>query len=515
MTVRKAFFLGAQPESPLTGLPQSRYLQSSMTHSNLHSPVVKSLGVIVLAAGQGKRMKSSLPKVLHSIAGEPFLHLILLRLRETCPSSPVAIVVGHGREAVESSVRADPRFADMALTFVVQPEQLGTGHAVRCAMDSDWGKQFTGSSKAILVLPGDLPLIRREMLAELIQPLGRTSALRMLTTDLVEPTGYGRVIRRGTRGGVLKIVEEKDASARERLVREVATSIYCFAAGFLKSGLSKLRPTNAQNEYYLTDLVAMASRSKKGIEVLKWEQPEDLRGINDPWEWSEAGRILNRRIVREWARSGVYFRDPETVWIDSSVKFAEGVYVEPGVLFRGKTEVGSGAKIGPQCVLENATIGEGAALKAGSVIVDSVVGDQSQVGPYAHLRPGSEVGPQSKIGNFVELKKSRIGRKTSIAHLSYVGDAEVGSEVNIGCGFVTCNYDGQKKHKTIIEDRAFVGSDCQVVAPVTIGQGAYVASGSTVTENVEADALAIARSRQINKPGYARVIRGEMPSKEK
>ncbi len=459
-------------------------------------------------------MKSALPKVLHKLGGEAFLHLILLRLRESCPSSPIAIVVGHGRDLVEESVRSDERFSGMNLTFVIQGEQLGTGHAVRCAMESEWAKTHASKLKAILVLPGDLPLIRTEMLSELAQPLGRGSAMRMLTTELQDPTGYGRVIRRGTKGGVLRITEEKDASEREKRVREVATSIYSFQTGFLKSGLAKLRPYNAQKEYYLTDLVAMASRSKKGIEILKWDAPEDLRGVNDPWEWSEAGKILNRRIVKGWAKKGVYILDTESVWIESRVEISEGVRMDPGVILRGKSQIGVGASIGAHCVVENSKIGELATLKPGTVVMDSVVEREAQVGPYAHLRPGSEIGPQAKVGNFVELKKSKVGRKTSVAHLSYLGDAEVGADVNIGCGFVTCNYDGKSKHKTIIEDRAFVGSDCQAVAPVKIGRGAYIASGSTITTDVEPDALAIARSRQVNKQGYAKRLRGESPRQE-
>ncbi len=460
-------------------------------------------------------MKSLLPKVLHPVAGEPLLHLILLRIREACPSSPVAIVVGHGREQVENSVRADTRLASMDISFVLQSEQLGTGHAVRCAIESDWGKNHAVGQRPMLVLPGDLPLIRTEMVAELVQPLGRLSAIRMLTCILPDPTGYGRVIRRGTKGGVIRIVEERDASIREKAVREVATSIYSFQSGFLKAGLSKLRPSNAQNEYYLTDLIALGARNKKGIEVLQWDAFEDLRGINDPWEWAEAGRILNRRLVKAAARSGVYFRDPEAVWIDAQVSIEEGVWVDPGVVLKGATRIQKGAKIGAHCVIENSTIGTGAVIKPGSVISDSKIGDLAQVGPSAHLRPGSQVGPEAKIGNFVEIKKSTIGRKTSVAHLSYVGDAEVGASVNIGCGFVTCNYDGKSKHKTVIEDGAFVGSDCQTVAPLKIGRGAYIASGSTLTQDVEADALAIARTRQINKPGYAKIIRGEAPKKEK
>jgi bifunctional UDP-N-acetylglucosamine pyrophosphorylase/glucosamine-1-phosphate N-acetyltransferase len=428
---------------------------------------------------------------------------LLDRVREALPGAPIGLVVGHGRDQVEAAIHAYPGVNELNLTFIDQPEQRGTGHAARCAMDSAWGAEVVRKKIPVLVLPGDLPLVSAELIREVSETLGRSAWMRLLSCELPDPTGYGRVIRKGKTGPVLRIVEEKDASDRERLVREVGTSIYCFNSAFLKSGLSRLSTKNAQGEYYLTDLVAQASRAKKGVEVLVWPHAEELRGVNDLWELSEAGRLLNERCLRRWAKNGVKFVAPQSTWVESTVVFEGTAEVEPNVLLKGTTRIGDGARLGPHLVLKNVQVGPQAVVKAGTVAEDAIIGAQAQVGPYAHLRPGTRVGEACKVGNFVELKQTSLGKKTSVAHLSYLGDAEVGARVNIGCGFVTCNYDGKSKSKTVIEDDVFMGSDCQAVAPVKIGKGAYVASGSTITADVEAGALAVARSRQVVKPGYA------------
>jgi bifunctional UDP-N-acetylglucosamine pyrophosphorylase/glucosamine-1-phosphate N-acetyltransferase len=470
-----------------------------------------SASVIILAAGQGKRMRSSLPKVLHEIGGQPLLFHILARIRDAAAAVPVAVVVGHGRERVEKEIRG--AFADMDITFVHQAEQRGTGHAARCAMDSDWGEARVKEKSEVLVLPGDLPLIGREMIEQLLKPLGKGEVLRLMTTELADPTGYGRVVRRGKRGPVLRITEEKDANQREKEIREVAVSIYTFQASFLRFGLQRLSTKNAQAEYYLTDLIAQAARAKKKTDILVWPHPEDLRGINDPWELAQARRIMNEKTLRKWSLLGVKLCDLNNTWIDPSVELAQDVTIYPGAILSGKTRVAEGATIGAHCVLHNADIGPGANIKTGSVIESSRVGARAQIGPYAHFRPESQVGEEAKVGNFVELKKTTIGPHSSVAHLSYLGDATVGSRVNIGCGFVTCNFDGRvidgsRKHRTVIEDDVFMGSDCQTVAPVKVGKGAFVASGSTLTEDVPSESLAIARSRQVNKPGYAKKLKG-------
>jgi bifunctional UDP-N-acetylglucosamine pyrophosphorylase/glucosamine-1-phosphate N-acetyltransferase len=469
-------------------------------------------GVMILAAGQGKRMQSQLPKVLHEIGGEPMLFHILHRVRETAPDAPVAIVVGHGRETVESAVRAHAEFSKMKISFVHQTEQRGTGHAARCAMDSPWGEERIQEKSNVLILPGDLPLIPAQLMAQLLAPLGKAEVLRLLTCELPDPTGYGRIVRRGAKGPVLRIVEEKDANLRQKSIKEVAVSIYLFQAAFLRFGLHRLSNKNAQGEYYLTDLIAQAATAKKKTEVLIWENSLDLRGINDPWELAAARRILNETTLKRWSLKGVKVLDPITTWVDPSVELAPDVTLHPGVILSGRTRISQGAIIGPHVVLKDVEVGESSQIKTGTTGESAKVGPRVQVGPYAHLRPESVIGADSKIGNFVELKKTKIGEHTSVAHLSYLGDAVVGNNVNIGCGFVTCNFDGrviqgQRKHKTVIEDDVFMGSDCQTVAPVRIGKGSFVASGSTVTEDVPADSLAIARARQVTKPGYARKLR--------
>jgi bifunctional UDP-N-acetylglucosamine pyrophosphorylase/glucosamine-1-phosphate N-acetyltransferase len=299
---------------------------------------------------------------------------------------------------------------------------------------------------------------------------------------------------------------------KEKKITEVAVSIYLFDLKFLISGLPKLKTKNAQGEYYLTDLVALAAKSKKASARI-WDNADDVRGVNDLWELALAERVLQSRIVEAHARNGVRFLDPASVAVEASVRIGEGVRIHRGVVLRGSTRIGNRVDIGSNTVLRSVSVEDDVELKAGCYAVDSSIGVGAKVGPYAHLRPESHVGAGAKIGNFVELKKATIGENTSIAHLSYVGDAKIGKRVNIGCGFITCNFDGRtingsRKHETVIEDDCFIGSDCQAVAPVKIGRGAFVASGSTITKDVEPDALAIARARQENKPGYAKKLKG-------
>jgi bifunctional UDP-N-acetylglucosamine pyrophosphorylase/glucosamine-1-phosphate N-acetyltransferase len=457
-------------------------------------------------------MRSPLPKVLHEAGGQPLLFHILNRVLESAPRASVAIVVGHAREKVEAAVRGNSRYSAMEITFIHQAEQRGTGHAARCAMDSPWGAAMAKAKASVLVLPGDLPLMTSALVAQMFEPLGRSAMMRLLTCELTDPTGYGRIVRRGKKGPPLRIVEEKDANLREKQISEVGASIYLFNSAFLKVALGKLSNKNAQGEYYLTDLVALTVRAQKKVDVLEWKDAEDLRGVNDPWELALANRISNERIVKSWAQKGVRFLDPMSAWIDETVQIGEETVVHPGVILSGSTVIGRNVTLGPRVVLKHTKVGDGAHLKVGTVAESSSIGAEAQIGPYAHLRPESDVGKKSKIGNFVELKKAKIGVGTSVAHLSYVGDATVGDRVNIGCGFVTCNYDGRtingnRKHQTIIEDDVFVGSACQTVAPLKVGKGAYIASGSTITEDVEPESLAIARARQVNKPGYARKLK--------
>jgi bifunctional UDP-N-acetylglucosamine pyrophosphorylase/glucosamine-1-phosphate N-acetyltransferase len=468
--------------------------------------------ILILAAGLGKRMYSSLPKVLIPVCGRPMLLHILDRVREASPEARIAVVVGHQKEKVIEAVQAE-RYP-MEISFVEQTEQKGTGHAVKCAMQAEWGARAVERKENVLVLPGDLPLLTTELVREMSEPLKRGSALKLLTANLADPHGYGRIVRRGKKGPVLRIVEEKDASPREKLLQEVGLSIYTFGAQFLSAGVAGLKDNNAQKEYYLTDLIQLAVAKKRTVESRTWENPEDVRGVNNPYELGLAAQILNQRVIRQHALNGVRFINLNNVQVEPTVKIGTDVTIYPGTILEGSTEIGNGARIGMNVFLKNVRIGERAEIKAGSYGEDSVVGTDAKLGPYAHLRPDSKVGNHAKIGNFVELKKTSVGEHTSVAHLSYLGDAVVGANVNIGCGFVTCNFDGRvidgkRKHQTTIEDNVFVGSDCQTIAPVTLKRGSYVASGSTITENVEEDALAIARSRQTNKPGYAKKLRDQ------
>lgn len=464
-------------------------------------------------------MRSPLPKVLHEVCGEPMIIALLRSIAGARPEgkTEVGIIVGHGRDLVEKAVLSatrDPVFSSLKIQFLIQSEQKGTGHAVRVAMDSPWGRARVAENSPLLVFPGDSPLVPAPLVTAMSEALPKGASLRLLTCLVPDPHGLGRVLRQGGKpsGNVLRIVEEKDASHKEKKIQEVAVSVYLFDPKFLVASLPKLTTKNAQGEYYLTDLVAIAAKSKK-VTSLLWENSEDVRGVNDLWELALAERALQLRIVEAHARGGVHFLDPWSVAIEAGVRIGEGVKIHRGVVLRGDTAIGNRVNIGSNTVLRSVRVGDDVELKAGCYCQDSVIGARAKVGPYAHLRPESNIGSDAKIGNFVELKKATIGEKTSIAHLSYVGDAKIGARVNIGCGFVTCNFDGRtkngsRKHETVIEDDCFIGSDCQTVAPIRIGHGAYIASGSTLTKDVEPEALAIARARQENKPGYAKKLKG-------
>lgn len=480
-----------------------------MVQSTSHSPC----GVVVLAAGLGKRMRSALPKVLHPIAGRPLLFHVLNAVKKALPGSPVAVVVGHGREEVEAYLQQEVAFQGMSIEFIVQSQPRGTGDALRFVMESDWGRARVEASSPLLVFPGDVPLVSSDLVQKMALPLvGENQKMRLLTCRLEQPAGYGRVVRHSQTGTALRIVEEKDASCEERKIQEVAVSIYLFDSHFLSTGLKRLSNQNAQGEYYLTDIVSQVSKAKKEAEILVWESSEDLRGINDPWELAQVSQFMNQKLLKAWAQKGVTFKDITNTWLDVTVELNEGVVVYPGVILEGETKIGRDVLLGPQVYLKDVQVEEGATLKMGTVGERSLVKAGAQMGPYAHLRPQSVVGCRAKIGNFVELKKTQVGDDTQIAHLSYLGDAQVGKNVNIGCGFITCNFDGrviegQRKHPTVIEDDVFMGSDCQAVAPIRIGKGAFVASGSTLTEDVPKGSLAIARSRQVNKLGYAQKLK--------
>ncbi|TLM65365.1 MAG: bifunctional UDP-N-acetylglucosamine diphosphorylase/glucosamine-1-phosphate N-acetyltransferase GlmU [Deltaproteobacteria bacterium] len=442
-----------------------------------------ALAAVILAAGQGTRMKSSLPKVLHPVAGKPMLAHVVATAR-AAGAAPVVAVVGHGADRVRAA------FADTGVHFALQAEQLGTGHALRCAVPALAG--FTGE---LLLLCGDVPLLRAETLAALLQHHRRQGAVvTVLTAEMDDPRGYGRIIRGGD--GVERIVEEKDATAQERAVREINTGIYVFAAPRVFTLLAGLTNDNAQGEYYLTDVVAAARTAGERVAALAAACAEETMGINDRVQLAEAGKVMRGRINEGHLRNGVTLLDPLTAYIEPEVTIGADTTIHPGVHLRGRTVVGRDCELEPGVIITDCTLGDRVHVKAGSVLAGSTVGADTDIGPMAHLRPGTVLAGENKIGNFVETKKAAIGKGSKASHLTYLGDAEIGSGVNVGCGTITCNYDGVNKHVTIIEDDVFVGSDVQFVAPVRVGRGSLIGAGSTITKDVPADALAITRAEQ-------------------
>jgi bifunctional UDP-N-acetylglucosamine pyrophosphorylase/glucosamine-1-phosphate N-acetyltransferase len=453
------------------------------------------LAAVILAAGQGKRMKSRIPKVLHPVAGRPMIHHVL-GLAKSVGASPIVVVVGHGAEAVREALKGEE------LYLVVQDPQLGTGHAVMQAR-----KAIEDHEGDLLILCGDMPLILPETISGLVahhKELG--CAMTVLVGTVEDPTGYGRVLRT-EEGRVLKIVEEGDASPGERSVREVNSGAYCARPGDLFQALEHLSCANSQGEYYLTDAVEILS--PKGVSAYQCSFPEEILGVNDRVELARAEAVMQHRLRLKWMREGVSLVDPASVILGMDVTIGRDTVIEPRVTIQGRTEIGTECQIGMGCVIRDSIIEDGVVIRPYSVITEAHIEQGATVGPFCHLRPGSRVGAGARVGNFVEMKNTKLGRKSKAPHLSYLGDAEIGEEVNIGAGTITCNYDGREKHKTIIEDRVFVGSDTQFVAPVRVMEGAVVGAGSTITEDVPPGALAIARSRQVNIPGKGRKRKGE------
>ncbi|HUP61470.1 MAG TPA: bifunctional UDP-N-acetylglucosamine diphosphorylase/glucosamine-1-phosphate N-acetyltransferase GlmU [Thermoanaerobaculia bacterium] len=455
----------------------------------------QNLEVIILAAGLGTRMKSATIKILHRAAGRPIIEYVLDLAAGLSPAPPV-MVIGHQREAVQELVGERARFA-------IQDEQLGTGHAVLQAAPE------LEHAKRVLILSGDVPLTRPETLRSLIEEHGRSgNALTLLTMKLDDPGKYGRIIR-GADGSVLRIVEEKDASAEEKRIAEVNAGIYVIEGEQLFDNLRSLSNQNAQGEYYLTDLVAVLRERGARVGAVLVDDAVEALGVNSRADLAQAESEIQRRVVDSLMREGVTFRNPSTVVIDSTVRIARDTVVYPFVTLEGSTEIGEGCVIEPGVHLANVRIGKDVHVKTGTVAENAIIEDEAVIGPYAHLRPGTKLGRRVKIGNFVETKKAVFGEGAKASHLSYIGDAEIGADVNIGAGTITCNYDGVRKHKTIIEDGAFIGSDSQLVAPVRIGRGAYVGAGSTVTKDVPPAALALSRTPQRVIEGWAERKKGK------
>jgi bifunctional UDP-N-acetylglucosamine pyrophosphorylase/glucosamine-1-phosphate N-acetyltransferase len=434
-------------------------------------------------------MKSATIKILHRAAGRPIIDYVLDLAADLSPHPPV-MVVGYQREAVQEAVGSRARFA-------VQEQQFGTGHAVLQAAS------LLEPEKRVLILSGDVPLTRPETLRRLLDEHERSgNALTLLTMKLADPAMYGRIVR-DANGAVTRIVEAKDASDEEKRIDEVNAGIYVFEGGHLFDNLRNLSPENAQKEYYLTDLLAVVRDGGHRVGAVVVDDPVEALGVNSRGELAQVENEIQRRVVMKLMSEGVTFRNPSTVVIDSTVTIGADTVVYPFVTLEGNTRIGEACVIEPGVHLVNVTVGDDVHLKTGTVAEEAIIEDEATVGPYAHLRPGTQLGRKVKVGNFVETKKATFGEGAKASHLSYIGDAEVGADVNIGAGTITCNYDGKRKHKTVIEDGAFIGSDSQLVAPVRIGKGAYVGAGSTITKDVPADSLALSRTPQRVVEGWA------------
>jgi len=445
-----------------------------------------SLEVIVLAAGQGKRMHSALPKVLHRLAGRPLLAHVLEAARALAPQR-ILIVHGHGGDAVKAAIDG------AALEWIEQAEQLGTGHAVLQALPR------VAPESEVLVLYGDVPLVRAETLRRLVD--AARGGLAILTAEFPDPSGYGRIVR-GAGGRVERIVEQKDASAAELSVREVNAGFLAANAARLSDWLSGVPNRNAQKEYYLTDVVALAVREGVAVTAVKVADWREVAGVNSRRELAELERAHQNLQAARLLEAGVALADPARVDVRGSVECGRDVWIDVNCVFEGKVVLGDGVRIGPNCVLRNAAVAAGTEIHAFSLLEDAEVGARCRIGPYARLRPGASLAEDVHIGNFVEVKASRFGAGSKANHLSYIGDSEVGARVNIGAGTITCNFDGAAKHRTVIEDDCFIGSDATLVAPVRIAKGSYIGAGSTISEDTPPGQLTVARARQVSVPDW-------------
>jgi bifunctional UDP-N-acetylglucosamine pyrophosphorylase / glucosamine-1-phosphate N-acetyltransferase len=447
--------------------------------------------VLVMAAGKGTRMKSARPKVLHRVAGSPMIEYVLAAAAELSPAS-TTVIVGHEADQVRKALALVA-----GVSFVVQEPQLGTGHAVLQARAA-----LEGARGTLIVLSGDVPMLTSATLAALVARHEETGAVATVMTALVDdPAGYGRVVREGEH--VARIVEHRDASEAERAIREINAGIYAFDLEPFFPALARIAADNAQREYYLPDLVGIYRRAGRTVAAMVVARHEEILGINTRAELAMMSRLVWDARREALMASGVTLEDPGTVYVDREVTVGSDTVIRPGVFLLGRTSIGARCEIHAGVRIVDSTLGDDVTVLDHSVLVGSRVAEGASVGPFAHLRPETEICRGARVGNFVELKKTRLGAGSKASHLAYLGDSTIGEKVNIGAGTITCNYDGVKKNPTVIEDGVFIGSDSQLIAPVTIGRDAYVAAGSSITKDVPAGALAIARGRQENKDGWA------------
>lgn len=476
-----------------------------------HEMAVEGLGVVVMAAGRGTRMRSEQAKVLHRIAGRPMIRYAL-DLARSVAGHAVAVVVGHQAAQVRAVI--EPALAGQdggaGVRIVEQVQQLGTGHAVLQARPVFMSGE---APAAYLILNGDTPLLQESTVRELLKTHRMSGAtVTMLSAILENPSGYGRVVRRMAKGDsgavhasaeVVKIVEDRDASPEERAIREINVGTYVVDGAFLFAALDKVQPHNAQGEYYLTDIVDMAVTQGHRVAALPLTNPDEGLGVNTRQQLAEAEHVVRQQIRRRWMDAGVTLVDPASTWIEADVTIGKDTVLHPNVTLEGQTVIGEQCELRSFTRLTNCVVGSQVHILDHCVFADSQIDAQATLGPFVHLRPGVRVRTKAKVGNFVEMKKTDLGEGAKANHLSYLGDATIGRGVNIGAGTITCNYDGAHKYQTVVGDHVFLGSDIQLIAPVTVGAGAVIAAGTTVTQDVPADALAIARMAQVNRAGWA------------
>ena len=445
-----------------------------------------ALEIIVLAAGLGKRMRSDLPKVLHRVAGRPLLAHVLAAAQALSPRK-VVVVHGHGAEKVRAA------FKDASIEWVLQREQLGTGHAVQQALPA------LGADADVLILYGDVPLVQPATLRRLAEAPGEGIAL--LTAELADPSGYGRVVRDSS-GRVARVVEQKDASAGELAIREVNAGFMALGGRRLAAWLGTLENRNAQKEYYLTDLIGMAAAERVPVSAVKVDDAWEVAGVNSKADLAALERVAQQQQAQRLMEAGVTLADPARIDVRGSLQCGRDVAIDVNCVFEGAVVLGDGVRIGPNCLIRNCTVKADTEVLAFSHLEDSEIGARCRVGPYTRLRPGVSLGDEVRIGNFVEVKASRFGAGSKANHLSYIGDTEVGARVNVGAGTITCNYDGAAKHRTVIEDDCFIGSDTTLVAPVRIARGSYIGAGSTINKDTPPDQLTLARAKQVSLPAW-------------
>jgi bifunctional UDP-N-acetylglucosamine pyrophosphorylase/glucosamine-1-phosphate N-acetyltransferase len=479
-------------------MQKSRNPSSSHSQTSAGAPRV---AVAILAAGKGTRLKSQLPKVLHEVGGKPLLAHVIAAATRVVPPTDVYAIIGHEADRVRTAL------APTGVNFVLQAEQRGTGHALMVAESALMNYDH------VIVLSGDAPQITPQTIAQLLNfHLDERAVMTLLSADLDRPTGYGRVIRKNARSSEVQvIVEEKSATPRQRDIHEINAGFYVFAVPQLFAHIKKLSTSNPHAEYYLTDMAQVLRQSRQRVFVWKSENPAEVLGANTRAELSFIDYQLRMRKCNELMAEGVTVFYPATCVIDPDVEIAPDTVLEPFVQILGRSRIGSGCRVRSYSVILNSQIADRVLVRPGCILEEARIGPDAVLGPYSHLRPGSDIGEGAHVGNFVETKKIKLGKGSKANHLTYLGDAEIGAGVNIGAGTITCNYDGVHKHTTVIEDGVFIGSDSTLVAPVRVGRGAYVAAASCITEDIPADALAIGRSRQITKEGWAGEKRARKP----